>query len=61
MADEAYWNSIEEFQRSTDRYRGSSSYDVVKIGTGKLLGTICSEATADPLGPALTCYGGVYG
>ncbi|OCW24992.1 hypothetical protein BB029_12055 [Pseudomonas sp. S3E12] len=32
MADEAYWNSIEEFQSSTDRYRGSSSYDVVRSG-----------------------------
>ncbi|WP_177409293.1 hypothetical protein [Pseudomonas sp. Irchel s3h9] len=37
MADAAYWHAIEEFQNSPSQYRGTSSYDVVRIDNGELL------------------------
>jgi hypothetical protein len=64
MADAAYWHIVEELQSSPDRYRGCSSYQVVKVGTGGLLGTISrsifNEATVEPLGPTHTYDGKVY-
>lgn len=55
MADVAYWHAVEELQSSPDRYWGSSSYYVLKVGTGELLGTISrsifNEETDEPPRP----------
>ncbi|MEI7050641.1 hypothetical protein WCL09_09645 [Pseudomonas koreensis] len=40
MADAAYWHSVEELQSSPGQYRGASTYDVVQVDTGRLLGNI---------------------
>ncbi|POA26308.1 MULTISPECIES: hypothetical protein [unclassified Pseudomonas] len=40
MADAAYWHAVEELQNSPGHYRGASTYDVVQVDNGKLLGTI---------------------
>ena len=40
MADAAYWHSVEELQNSPGQYRGASTYDVVQVDTGRLLGNI---------------------
>lgn len=64
MADAAYWHAVEEIQSFPDRYRGSSSYDVVKVGTDELWGTISrsifNEAAEKLPGPPLTYGGKVY-
>lgn len=64
MADAAYWHAVEELQNSPGRYRGSSTYDVLKIHTGELLGTISrsifNEASVEPPGPTHTYDGKVY-
>lgn len=40
MADAAYWHAIEEVQNLPGQYRGASTYDVVRVDDGKVLGTI---------------------
>ncbi|WP_240789123.1 hypothetical protein [Pseudomonas kribbensis] len=40
MADAAYWHAVEELQNLSGYYRGASTYDVVQLDNGKLLGTI---------------------
>lgn len=40
MANAAYWHTVEELQNSPDHYRGASTYNVVQVAKGKLLGTI---------------------
>ena len=40
MADAAYWHAVEELQSLPGQYLGASSYNVVHIDNGELLGTI---------------------
>ncbi|AXJ04919.1 hypothetical protein CFN16_12565 [Pseudomonas fluorescens] len=64
MADAAYWHAVEELQNSPGQYRGASTYDVVHIDDGKLLGTISRSifnfATEKPRGASRTYDGKVY-
>ncbi|WP_460127692.1 hypothetical protein [Pseudomonas sp. H1_D05] len=64
LADAAYWHAVEELECSPDRYRGSSSYDVVRIATGELFGTISrtifDEATHKSRSPIHAYDGKVY-
>lgn len=64
MADAAYWHAVEELQNSPGRYRGSSTYEIFNIHTGKLLGTISrsifNEVSTGPPGPTHTYDGMVY-
>ncbi|CAI8970314.1 hypothetical protein [Pseudomonas sp. IT-P395] len=64
MADAAYWHAVEELQDSPDRYRGSSTYDVLEYYTGELLGTISrsifNEVSAERPGSTHTYDGKVY-
>ncbi|MBK5373483.1 hypothetical protein JFT81_02385 [Pseudomonas sp. TH43] len=61
MADAAYWHAVEELQNSPGQYRGASTYDVVRIDNGELLGTISRSifyfATTEPR-CALSSYDG---
>jgi hypothetical protein len=64
MADAAYWHTFEELQNSPDHYRGASTYNVVQVTNGKLLGTISRSifnfATDEPRGGSSTYDGKVY-
>lgn len=64
MADAAYWHTVEELQNSPNHYRGASTYNVVQITNGKLLGTISRSifnfATDEPRGASLAYDGKVY-
>lgn len=64
MADAAYWHAIEELQNSPDQYRGASSYDVVRIDNGELLGTISRSIfnffNDEPRGASFAYDGKVY-
>lgn len=64
MADAAYWHAVEELQNSPCGYRGSSTYDVLMVDTGELLGTISrsifNEVSTEPPGPTHTYDGKVY-
>jgi len=64
MADAAYWHAVEELQNSTGHYRGASTYDVVQLENGKLLGTISRSifnfATETPRGTSFAYDGKVY-
>jgi len=64
MADAAYWHAIEELQNSPDQYRGASSYDVVRIDNGELLGTISRSifnfSNEEPRGASFAYDGKVY-
>ncbi|MHA3737888.1 hypothetical protein ACXR0M_19740 [Pseudomonas sp. Eth.TT006] len=64
MADAAYWHAVEELQNSPGQYRGASTYDVVDINTGKLLGTISRSifdfANDEPRGASFPYDGKVY-
>jgi hypothetical protein len=64
MADAAYWHAVEELQNSPGQYRGASTYDVVQIDDGKLLGTISRSifnfAVEKPRGASRTYDGKVY-
>ncbi len=64
MADAAYWHAIEELQNSPGHYRGASTYDVVQVDTGKLLGTISRSifnfASDEPRGASFAYDGKVY-
>ncbi|ROL76545.1 hypothetical protein BLX41_14385 [Pseudomonas protegens] len=61
MADAAYWHALEELQNSPGQYRGASTYDVVQVDTGKLLGNISRSifnfSNAEP-GSASSSYDG---
>lgn len=64
MADAAYWHSVEELQNSPVHYRGASTYNVVQVTNGKLLGTISRSifnfATNEPRGASFPYDGKVY-
>ena len=64
MADAAYWHAVEELQISPDHYRGASTYNVVQVTDGKLLGTISRSifnfATNEPRGASFAYDGKVY-
>ncbi|MGE8484266.1 MAG: hypothetical protein ACN6Q5_16900 [Pseudomonas sp.] len=64
MADAAYWHAVEELQNSPDHYRGASTYNVVQVTDGKLLGTISRSifnfATDEPCGASFAYDGKVY-
>lgn len=64
MADAAYWHAVEELQNSPGHYRGSSTYEVVQLNSGKLLGTISRSifnfATETPRGASCAYDGKVY-
>ncbi|RIJ12020.1 hypothetical protein DXT77_05680 [Pseudomonas sp. 91RF] len=64
MANAAYWHAVEELQDSPSHYRGASTYDVVQVDNGKLLGTISRSifnfATDKPRGASFTYDGKVY-
>lgn len=64
MADAAYWHAVEELQNSPDHYRGASTYKVVQVTNGKLLGTISRSifnfATDEPRGASFAYDGKVY-
>lgn len=64
MADAAYWHAVDEIQSFPDRYGGSSSYDVVKVGIDELWGTISrsifNEAVEKLPGASRTYGGKVY-
>lgn len=63
-ANAAYWHAVEELQNSPGHYRGASTYDVVQIGSGKLLGTIRRSifnfVNDQPRGASFTYDGKVY-
>ncbi|WP_245222430.1 hypothetical protein [Pseudomonas moraviensis] len=64
MADAAYWHTVEELRNSPDHYRGVSTYNVVQVTNGKLLGTISRSifnfATDEPRGASFAYDGKVY-
>ncbi|WP_277761520.1 hypothetical protein [Pseudomonas sp. A34-9] len=64
MADAAYWHAIEELQNSPGHYRGASTYDVVQIDNGNLLGTISRSIfnfkSDEPRGASFAYDGKVY-
>lgn len=64
MADAAYWHAVEELQNSPGHYRGASTYDVVQIDNGNLLGTISRSifnfANDEPRGASFVYDGKVY-
>jgi hypothetical protein len=64
MADAAYWHAVEELQNSPGHYRGASTYDVVQIDNGNLLGTISRSifnfADEEPRGASFAYDGKVY-
>ena len=64
MADAAYWHAVEELQSLPGQYRGASSYDVVHIDNGELLGTISRSifnfAKSEPRGAYSGYDGKVY-
>lgn len=64
MADAAYWHAVEELQSSPGQYRGASTYDVVQIDNGKLLGTISRSIfnfkDDEPRGASFPYDGKVY-
>ena len=64
MADAAYWHSVEELQKSPGQYRGASTYNVVQIDTGRLLGkinrSIFNFESDEPRGASFTYDGKVY-
>lgn len=64
MADAAYWHAVEELQNSSGHYRGASTYDVVQIDNGNLLGTISRSifnfANDEPRGASFAYDGKVY-
>ncbi|RON80999.1 hypothetical protein [Pseudomonas fluorescens] len=64
MADAAYWHAVEELQNSTGLYCGASTYDVVQIENGSLLGTISRSifnfANDEPRGASFAYDGKVY-
>lgn len=64
MANAAYWHAVEELQNSTGHYRGASTYDVVQIDNGNLLGTISRSifnfANDEPRGASFAYDGKVY-
>ncbi|WP_223849612.1 hypothetical protein [Pseudomonas koreensis] len=64
MADAAYWHTVEELQNSPAHYRGASTYNVVQVSNGKLLGTISRSifnfASDEPRGASFPYDGKVY-
>lgn len=64
VADAAYWHAVEELQNSPGRYRGASTYDVVQVDNGKLLGTINRSIfnfeSNEPRGASFPYDGKVY-
>lgn len=64
MADAAYWHAVEELQSSPGQYRGASTYNVVQIDNGNLLGTISRSifnfANDEPRGASFAYDGKVY-
>lgn len=64
MADAAYWHSVEELQNSPGQYRGASTYDVVQVDTGRLLGNISRSIfnfeSDEPRGASFPYDGKVY-
>jgi hypothetical protein len=64
VADAAYCHTVEELQNSPDHYRGASTYNVVQVTNGKLLGTISRSifnfATDEPRGASFAYDGKVY-
>lgn len=64
MADAAYWHAVEELQDSSGQYRGASTYGVVQVDTGKLLGTISRSIfnfeSDEPRGASFPYDGKVY-
>lgn len=64
MADAAYWHAVEELQNSAGYYRGASTYDVVQIDNGRLLGVISRSifnfANDEPRGASFAYDGKVY-
>lgn len=64
LADAAYWHAAEELQNSSGHYRGASSYDIVQVTNGKLLGTISRSifnfANDEPRGASFSYDGKVY-
>lgn len=64
MADAAYWHAVEELQSLPGQYRGASTYDVVQLDSGKLLGTISRSifnfATESPRSASFAYDGKVY-
>ena len=64
MADAAYWHSVEELQNSPGKYRGASTYDVVQVDTGSLLGNISRSIfnfeSDEPRGASFPYDGKVY-
>ncbi|MFJ2386249.1 hypothetical protein [Pseudomonas koreensis] len=64
MADAAYWHAVEELQNSPGQYRGASTYAVVQIDNGNLLGTISRSIfnfeSDEPCGASFAYDGKVY-
>ena len=64
MADAAYWHAVEELQNCPEHYRGASTYEVVQIDNGNLLGTISRSifnfANDEPRGASFAYDGKVY-
>jgi hypothetical protein len=64
MADAAYWHAVEELQNSPGQYRGASTYDVIQIDNGNLLGTISRSIFNfkgdEPRGASFAYDGKVY-
>lgn len=64
MANAAYWHAVEELQNSPGHYRGASTYNVVQIDNGSLLGTISRSifnfANDEPRGASFAYDGKVY-
>ncbi|MEB2858191.1 hypothetical protein VKY20_21470 [Pseudomonas atacamensis] len=64
MADAAYWHAVEELQNSPGHYRGASTYAVVHVSNGKLLGTIRRSifnfVSNEPRGASFPYDGKVY-
>ncbi|EUB84868.1 hypothetical protein PMI25_001245 [Pseudomonas sp. GM30] len=64
MANAAYWHAVEELQNSPGHYRGASTYDVVQVDNGKLLGTISRSIfnfkSGEPRGASFPYDGKVY-
>ncbi|VVP68136.1 hypothetical protein [Pseudomonas fluorescens] len=64
IADAAYWHAVEELQDSSGLYRGASTYDIVQVDTGKLLGTISRSIfnfeSDEPRGASFPYDGKVY-
>jgi len=64
VADAAYWHAVEELQNSPGQYRGASTYDVVQVENGKLLGTISRSIfnfeSDEPRGASFPYDGKVY-